>query len=920
MNSEQILRIKSAMIIYSLETSLGNYVINSDRVENITDKNKANITSREDESSTPIDKNNLNMLVESSYLDEVFNLAIDTTAGTSFEINMKSLKQLCSNLNIFDIRNAISHPNRPFPDTFWFRAAAIASDPLILQLDLGDVRQALNSALDESLTPPPEDWINNVKWAIPNTLPSNFDHEITGLLGRDKEFKDLDSTLSKARNNLIAVVAPGGVGKTALVLQFLKDISLSPKWNAKIHSILFCTLKNERLTPDGIELIEAINGIDQIKDSILDDLKVIYPDKKIESFEDACEKLETEKILICIDNLETLLVHTQEEFIEFNESLPLLWRVIVTSRISIDSATTVPLQTLGKRHAVNLCRNYFKRRGVSDFKQEDLELIAQRANNNPLAIRLTVDLYIKGIDISASINQSQKDIAAFSYTNLIESLSTSSISILEAIYVTGEVSKSQLIDLLDLSNDEISESINELSKTSLIYRRTSDTGNDQFKLSDSIKDLLLTNPRNIEIRNKISQNIKERKTKIQEQLNRNQILGINEFDAEYISENISDSIRALVIDLNKLIGRHYSKINHSDLVSLKTRFGELIAYNSNNHELLFHYSRILKVLKDETSEVKVLEEALSHADSKPRYLLAKALNLFHNKDYKTANTIFETLLVNGFGSPEKSSKKFSSSLTKLNFLCLLNLGEYESIISKTAEWKTDPNWSVMMGTYRASAYKRSVELMRYKFTEKEEAFVKVIDIFNEIFSSENYAALACNEALKFLKELSYINTDKSSYSEEFVYKFTQFVTSHFFNIITTLRGQSIDSKENQTFLENIYSLKFKSHKNPLHDARWYTPVKEEFYDEEHIEELVENGYTITRVYNIPENNYGLSSFIFAKDKEENQFFLHVENFEHGWNRWGYIKINDKLAVKYDDLKNEEATTASEILEIDKYQM
>ena len=83
---------------------------------------------------------------------------------------------------------------------------------------------------------------------------------------------------------------------------------------------------------------------------------------------------------------------------------------------------------------------------------------------------------------------------------------------------------------------------------------------------------------------------------------------------------------------------------------------------------------------------------------------------------------------------------------------------------------------------------------------------------------------------------------------------------------------------------------------------------------------VENGYTIARVYNIPEKNYGLSSFIFAKDKEENQFYLHVDKFEHGWNRWGYIKHNDKLAIKYEDLKNEKATEASEILEIDKYQM
>jgi len=920
MNTEQILRIKSAMIIYSLETSLGNYIINADRSDSIAEKNIANIASREFDNGNSFDKNNIAMLVESSYLDEVFNLAIDTTKGTSYEANMKALKSLCFNLSIFDIRNSISHPNRPFPDTFWFRSATIASDPLILQLGLGDVRQALNSALDENLSPPPEDWINNVQWAIPNTLPSTFDHEITGLLGRDKEFKDLDSTVSKVRNNLIAVVAPGGVGKTALVLQFLKDISLSPKWSAKINCIIFCTLKNERLTPDGIELIEAINGIDQIKDSILQDIKSIYSDINIESFEDALEKLENEKVLICIDNLETLLVHTQEEFIQFNESLPLLWRVIVTSRISIDSATTVPLQTLGKRHAVNLCRNYFKRRGVNDFKQEDLELIALRANNNPLAIRLTVDLYIRGIDISTSINKSQKDIAAFSYTNLIESLNDCSISILEAIYVTGEVGKAQLIDLLELSNDEISESINELSKTSLIVRATSETGNDQFKLSDSIKDLLLANPRNIEVRNQISQSIKDRKTKIQEQLNRNQILGINEFDAEYISENISDSMRALVVDLNKVLGRHYTKINHLELVTLKSKFGEIIAYNPQNHELLFHYSRILKALQGEVSELKILDEAINQSKPEPRYLLAKALNLFHNKLYDQSNEIFERLLINDFGNPDNSSKKFSASLTKLNFLCLLNLGRYDIIISKTEKWENNSNWSVMMGTYRASAFKRSVELIRHNYSEKELAFGKVIDIFNKIFNSENYVALACNEALKFLKELSNINYDSLSYSEEFVYKFAEFVREHYFGIINNLRGQSIDSQDSQAFLKKVYSLKFKSDKNPLHDARWYIPEKEVHYDQEHIEELESNGYTIVRVYNIPENNYGMSSFIFAKDKEDNQYFLHVDNFEHGWNRWGYIKINDRLAVNYDMLSKEAATTVSEIKEIDKYEM
>jgi DNA-binding MarR family transcriptional regulator len=920
MNSEEILRIKSAMIIYSLETALGEYVINSDSNENITNKNISGIATRIRGITNETEKINIALLVESSYLDEVFNLAIDITKETSTEPMMRELKRFCASMDIFDIRNAISHPNRPFPDTFWFRSAAIASDPLIIRLGLGTVRQSLNSALEDKLTSPPEDWINNVKWAIPNTLPLTFDHEITGLLGRDKEFKDLESTLSKERNNLIAVVAPGGVGKTALILQFLKDISLNLKWNTKINSIVFCTLKNERLTPKGIELIEAINGIDQIRSSISEDLKSIYTDRQIDSFEDACEKLVSEKILICIDNLETLLVHTQDEFIEFNESLPLLWRVIVTSRISIDSATTVPLQTLGNRHAVNLCRNYFKRRGVNDFKQEDLELIAKRANNNPLAIRLTVDLYNKGVDISASISQSQKDIASFSYTNLIESLNSNSISILEAIYVTGQVSKSQLIDLLDLTNDEISESINELSKTSLIVRDTSETGNDQFELSGSIRDLLLVNPRNIEVRNTISQSVKERKNKIQEQLNRNQILGINQFDVEFISNDISDSIRALIVDLNKSLSRPYAKRIHSELVPLKNRFSELIAYNSGNHELFFHYSRILKSLRDESSEIQIIEEALKHSESNPRYLLAQALNLFHNKNNSAANIIFENLLKEGFGNPDKSSKKFSSSVTKLNYLCLLSLGEYATIIDKTNNWKEDTNWLVMMGTYRASAYKRSVELKRFDYNEKENAYIKCVEIFEYIFQNENYPYLACNESLKFLNELTNIKNDKTSYAEGFVYKLTDFVAGHFFQIVSAIKGQTIESPENQLFLGNIDSLVFTSKENPLQNAKWYTPEKEEYYDNQHIQELEENGYTIARIYNIPEYSNGLTSFIFGKDSDDNQFFLHVDNFEHGWNRWGYIKLDDKVAVKFNELKQNDTTTATEIKEIEKHEM
>ena len=315
---------------------------------------------------------------------------------------MINLKSFASLLTIFDIRNAISHPNRPFPQCYWFRAATIASDPLIDILGLSTVRQALSSAISENLNPPPDEWFSNVIWGIPNTLPNKFDHDITGLLGRDKEFKNLKNVLSNLRNNLVAVVAPGGIGKTALILQFLKDLSVDPKWNENIDSIVFCTLKNERLTADGIQEIEAINGLEQIKESILNDLRTIYSDQEFTDFNDACSKLESQKVLLCIDNLETLLVNSQTEFIEFNQTLPLNWRILVTSRISIDSAITVPLEPLVKRHAENLSRSYFRKRGINNFEQKQVEKIALSSNNNPLAIRLTIDAYLKGGDIPSS--------------------------------------------------------------------------------------------------------------------------------------------------------------------------------------------------------------------------------------------------------------------------------------------------------------------------------------------------------------------------------------------------------------------------------------------------------------------------------------------------------------------------------------
>lgn len=915
MDNTQKNRIKSAMIVYELETSLGNYVIDNEVLDNLSEKNKNIITDREEKKGNDNINGNISFIVESSYLDEVFNLAIDCTEGTILNSYMKELKALCTYLGIFDIRNAISHPNRPFPDSFWFRSATIASDPLIEKLGLVSVRQSLNLAIEESLSLPPEDWINNVRWAIPNTLPNSFDHEITGLLGRDKDFSDLTKTLGNSRINLIAVVAPGGIGKTALILQFLKDLSLTPSFSTKISSIVFCTLKNEILTADGIQVIEAIDGIDQIKNTILSDINLLY-NSSYETFESACDGLENEKILICIDNLETLLVHSQKEFILFNQSLPLLWRVIVTSRISIDSATTVPLEPLVKRHAINLSRNYLKKRGVHIIDQNILENIAENANYNPLAIRLTIDLYIKGVDITQSIQQSQKDIASFSYKNLIESLSENSIAILEAIYVLGESIKTELIEFLELSNEEIAESINELSKTSLIIRNTNQEGNDSFKLSESIRDLLLLNPKNIEIRTKISESLKLMKEKILVQTTRNEQLGLTQFDDNYVEPNTDRTVHSLILDLNRFLSNPFKNRAHSELVSIKRKFSDLLLYNAKDYQVYFNFSRVLAELKDKTGQLSSLLKARELNPSSFRSIFSIGKHHFYNGDYENALIVFDELVSNKLDDPMLSSRNFSFSLTKLRLLCLLYLCKYDVILEITKNWENDENWSAIYGSYRASTYKRQSELLKNNIPEREKLVSESLNMFNQIFRDGDYPIIACIESNKIVKEFEFILTNEA-YSAKLATKYITFIARHYFNVVSRLRDESIDSKDSKELLRKAYNYDLKI--NPLHTADWYTIKTETTYDIEHIEELIQDGYDIVEVYNIPDKYDGLSNFIFAKNELEQQFYLHVSNFDGGWNRWGYLEIGSKLGVKYDKISvTGKPTSVNEIVEIDKY--
>ncbi|HVU48439.1 MAG TPA: hypothetical protein VHD85_20075, partial [Terracidiphilus sp.] len=148
-------RIHTAMVLFALEEALGTFVITSVQDPTaIPQSIRTEIERRlENAGFVPVSQ-----IVQETYLREVIELAVIVSKDRSENDAMRRLRELANALDIYDIRNAVWHPNRSFPDFFWFRIAAIASDPSVEQARLSIVTDALHCALDNRLSPPPEGW------------------------------------------------------------------------------------------------------------------------------------------------------------------------------------------------------------------------------------------------------------------------------------------------------------------------------------------------------------------------------------------------------------------------------------------------------------------------------------------------------------------------------------------------------------------------------------------------------------------------------------------------------------------------------------------------------------------------------------------------------------------------------------------
>lgn len=888
-------RRKTAMVLHEIESSLGNFILDEDiAIEDFPQDIVKTVVARDSQRKQFSEIIKPKDIIESTYLDELFSIAIEITKNNSLNEYIQYIRDQFIINDIYNIRNVISHPNRQFIISYWYKVAAIASDPIINILKLNKVHSALVSAEENNLSDPPEDWYEKTMWELPNNLPEVFEHGITGLVGRQKEQDLLIECLKNRRVNNIAIVAPGGIGKTALALDLLSRQVKNPETKNYFDSCIFSTLKTEKLTSEGVIKLDSIESLIELKESIVLAANKIY-DETYLTFGELCKNKSEEKILLFIDNLETLLINSTKDFEEFTYDLPVAWRVLITSRISIGNARIISLEPLKEKHALHLARTYLSKRNRKNLPEEVLRNLVSKCYNNPLAIRLSIDLYLTGKEIPESITVANKEIASFSYSNLIDALSDNSVNILEALFISDNNNRITLCEMLSLSLEEIVESIAQLSNTSLINRTTSE-GGEIYSLSESIRELLVTTPRNIHLREKLLDDLKRRKAITKQIEHEQRQNSIPPYHWDYIPNNLNENLIPFIKDVNKSF-KGMSVPSKSKAINLMNKCRDMDHLYSEVSIFNRSYGRVASSLNASPIAITKFKKALQLDPSDINSSIFLAMHYHNNGDYSLSYDIYKILMNEGWCNEDEYVPEFTQRIYNGYYLALLFDLRYTEIIEQSKKWKDLKHSRGIVGVFRATALKRMAEDFIQKDPNKSMSLLsRAMRTLNDVIRVDGYIKQACEQTKSVFNELAAI-LKMPVYKENKVFsnEALEFIAEHLNNITPYVKIGSDD--EITKLIRRLSTIDmpknpFTSFSIPKHaQSDLYNPIDEEY--------ALQKGLEIVQISNIPKSKDGKDTplYIFAK-KDNIDYYLRYEFLKNGgYAEWFNLKQGDSIAIR-----------------------
>lgn len=361
------------------------------------------------------------------------------------------------------VRNAVMH-GRPLTVTQHTQAFAFASDLVkaagrwpILAKSFSDydkdpegiIKSAQIRFIDGDIT------------GVFHNLPSP-DYDDTGFIPRDALQTDLRKKIL-GRHPVITVLGDGGDGKTSIALQCLHELSSSN--DHPFEGIVWVSAKSNKL---GVKEIERIEG------AILDSMDVfrsvssVFGDDGLDPKERVRQLLDSNKILLVIDNLETIL---DESIKRFAESIPGESKILFTSRVPLGSDLTVKVGPFSSAESLKLLRALiasYNISGLQNLTNEKLTTYANRLFNKPLLLKW----FALGVSAGASpdkIVANPDQALSFCLENVIGALSQEARRLAGILAVVpGPISVAIITHIVEISATVAEASIAELLRFGLL--------------------------------------------------------------------------------------------------------------------------------------------------------------------------------------------------------------------------------------------------------------------------------------------------------------------------------------------------------------------------------------------------------------------------------------------------------------------
>ena len=510
------------------------------------------------------------------------------------------------------------------------------------------------------------------------------DFDETGFVGR----KQLVKTLTKqclGPYPVISVIGEGGLGKTALALKVAYDILDLP--DCPFDAVVWSSSKTMQLTPTEIMRIEgAIFDSLGIFNAVATNLAgEMYEDP----IEEVLEYLEQFRILLILDNLETIL---DDRIREFLSRLPSGSKILITSRIGLGAfEIPIKLMPLDTSESTSLLRAVAKIRGVSKLVKmpnKKLETYCEQMQNNPGYIKWFVSAVQAGIRPEEALQDSGLFLE-FCMSNVYDYLETNSKELLTAMMcVPGKHSQAELAFLTKKPVVELQKALQQLLTTNMIIMVSSPTGSSftsHYELGDLPRDYLQHyHPPSTEVYTKYT---KQRKRLVasEEQARANQktrpyspfsIVTRSTGDfvvARYLQKALSNAHKEKFNDANSEIRQAKSlapeyfevhrvdawiKVAQKNITAAQTAYESAIELEPNHAPLLYWYSNfLLRYLGDASRALVELKQAyqLDPKSFEIQFDMARAT--LYTMNYEEAQSILENILDSSPNMSDKDTQK-----------------------------------------------------------------------------------------------------------------------------------------------------------------------------------------------------------------------------------------------------------------------